>query len=247
VPDGYVDNALDCDDAAAAVNPEGEERCNGTDDDCDGLTDPDDAEGAGTWYLDADGDGYGVADSTAVACEAPDDHVAEAGDCDDEDADVSPAGTEVCDGVDNDCSELADDDAGCPCEVDWDDDGDPYLFCYDTPRAFSEASTVCEAYGYHLVKVDDEDENTWMIDAAYSRTSSADFWLLGLSDQAMEGTFVWTDGTEPAYTNWYDGEPSNGGASGEDEDCTAVRPLSGYGYGWIDMSCTTAADWACEF
>ena len=82
-----------------------------------------------------------------------------------------------------------------------------------------------------------------MILAEYDVAASDAFWFLGLSDEASEGQFVWTDGTEPAYTNWFSGEPNDGG---DGEDCTAVRPLSGYGYQWIDMSCDTEADYLCE-
>ena len=46
----------DCDDGDVSVNPEAPEICNGVDDDCDGLVD----EGLlSSWYLDADGDGWG--------------------------------------------------------------------------------------------------------------------------------------------------------------------------------------------
>ncbi len=38
-PEGYVDNAEDCDDGDAAVNPDAAETCNGYDDDCDGNLD----------------------------------------------------------------------------------------------------------------------------------------------------------------------------------------------------------------
>ncbi|MCP4809159.1 MAG: hypothetical protein GY913_12905 [Proteobacteria bacterium] len=43
-----------------------------------------------TWYLDADGDGFGDADRTLDACEAPSAYVADDTDCADLDADVNP-------------------------------------------------------------------------------------------------------------------------------------------------------------
>ena len=68
--------------------------------------------------LDGDGDGYSPAD----------------GDCDDGDASASPAGDEVCDGVDNDCDGRvpsdeadADYDGARVCEDDC-DDGDPLVY-----------------------------------------------------------------------------------------------------------------------
>ncbi|HJN77183.1 MAG TPA: MopE-related protein [Myxococcota bacterium] len=39
--DGWVEDATDCDDTLAAVNPDSDEVCNGRDDDCDGVVDPD--------------------------------------------------------------------------------------------------------------------------------------------------------------------------------------------------------------
>ncbi|MBO6935304.1 MAG: hypothetical protein JJ863_10015 [Deltaproteobacteria bacterium] len=39
VPDGFVENTLDCNDGDATVSPSGLEVCNGRDDDCDGATD----------------------------------------------------------------------------------------------------------------------------------------------------------------------------------------------------------------
>jgi len=109
---GYTDDDGDgfaaceeCDDSDAAVNPGAAETCNGVDDDCDGLIDDDDPgiSDTTTWYLDADGDGYGDADTSTEACEAPSDHVATGGDCDDGDSSVHPGALEWCDGIDNDC------------------------------------------------------------------------------------------------------------------------------------------------
>jgi len=110
-PPGYVDNADDCDDTDAAFSPDAVEVCNGRDDNCDGATDGADSADASTWYLDSDGDGYGLATSTTLACDEPSLHASVADDCDDGDSTVNPGATEICgDGLDNDCSGEA---AGC--------------------------------------------------------------------------------------------------------------------------------------
>ena len=65
---------------------------------CDDCDDGD--ADATTWYIDYDGDGYGSARYASVACAAPQVYVDNADECDDTEATVSPAGVEVCNGVD---------------------------------------------------------------------------------------------------------------------------------------------------
>ncbi len=97
----------DCDDADGTAFPGGTEVCDGADDDCDGAVD-DDPTDAGTWYADADHDGYG--DGAIVACEQPPDSSTVDGDCDDDDDDAYPGAPEICDGDDDDCDGTVDDD-----------------------------------------------------------------------------------------------------------------------------------------
>ncbi len=105
--DGY-DVPEDCDDTDASVNPGEIETCDSVDTNCSG--DEDDATDASTWYADADGDRYGDADSTDIACEAPSGYLDDATDCDDADDTVHPGAAEVCEnGIDDDC----DGGAGC--------------------------------------------------------------------------------------------------------------------------------------
>ena len=115
VPAGRVTRADDCDDGDAAVNPGATERCDGgQDDDCDGLADDADpslsAASASTWYADGDGDGFGDSGARAAACLQPSGFVSSATDCDDGERAVYPGASEVCDGLDNDCDSLTDDD-----------------------------------------------------------------------------------------------------------------------------------------
>jgi len=130
-PSGYVAGvtdgvAFDCDDSDAAIFPGADERCNGYDDDCDGDVDEDDAIDAATWYADTDADGYGDASSSTVACSAPSGHVSTDTDCDDSDAAISPAGTEICNGVDDDCDGSVDEGATDAATWYADADGDGY-------------------------------------------------------------------------------------------------------------------------
>ncbi|MCB9743739.1 MAG: putative metal-binding motif-containing protein [Alphaproteobacteria bacterium] len=94
LPQDYVADDSDCDDGDAEVHPGAQEVCDesGVDEDCDGLVDDDDESVSGTteWYADSDGDGYGDADSTLEACEAPRGYVDDDTDCDDSDASVYP-------------------------------------------------------------------------------------------------------------------------------------------------------------
>ena len=109
-PSGYVSDDTDCDDSDATINPGATERCNGSDDDCDGTVDEDDASDAPTWYADSDGDGYGNSAASTPACSQPTGYLEDASDCDDTDAAVNPDSSETCDSIDNDCDGLVDDD-----------------------------------------------------------------------------------------------------------------------------------------
>ncbi len=141
VPSGYVGDDTDCDDGDATVNPGATELCNGIDDDCDGTVDEDDAADASTWYADSDGDGYGDASSTTAACSVPSGYVADDTDCDDGDAAVSPAGAELCNGIDDDCDGTVDEDDAADAST-WyaDSDGDGYGDASSTTAACSVPS-----------------------------------------------------------------------------------------------------------
>ena len=122
--DGFV-STDDCDDASASVFPGGEEVCDGQDNDCDGEIDETPTDGA-RWYTDADGDDFGDPLSSRRACTPADDEVADATDCDDEVATVFPGAEEICDGLDNDCDNIVDEDIDETLTFYADADGDGY-------------------------------------------------------------------------------------------------------------------------
>jgi MYXO-CTERM domain-containing protein len=109
-PDGFVEDATDCDDLEASTYPGADETCDGEDNDCDGVTDEEGATDVSTWYADTDGDGFGDAAVTHTACSLPPGHVEDATDCDDAESTTFPGADETCDGTDNDCDGVTDED-----------------------------------------------------------------------------------------------------------------------------------------
>ncbi|MCP4917133.1 MAG: hypothetical protein GY913_09430, partial [Proteobacteria bacterium] len=148
-PSGYVDTSDDCDDADATAYPDAEEVCDGDDEDCDGVVD-EGTVGLSPWHADTDGDGFGDADDSSEACDAPSGYVADDSDCDDGDAEVNPDATEVCNGLDDDCDGDADPDdlwwdADWPYRLpltvtasSWDVDGPPVLVEVDFSAALDD-------------------------------------------------------------------------------------------------------------
>jgi len=108
-PTGYIDDATDCNDASADVHPGATEVCNtDVDDDCNGLADDldpaVDLSTGGTWYVDADQDGYGDPAAPVQACAQPVDTVVDSTDCDDATATINPGQPEIFDNdIDDDC------------------------------------------------------------------------------------------------------------------------------------------------
>ena len=107
--DGF-DDLVDCDDSDASINPDADELCDGIDNDCDDSVD-EEASDALSFFADADADGFGDAADQVDACEAPSGYTADNTDCDDSSDQAFPGGSEICDGLDNDCEGTIDEGA----------------------------------------------------------------------------------------------------------------------------------------
>jgi hypothetical protein len=105
----------DCDDTNPDIYPGAVELCNGFDDDCDMRIDDDDPDmplaEESNWWPDLDEDGYGDEDAEVLKSCAQRPLTADNfADCNDEEPLVNPDGIEVCNGLDDDCDGLFDDD-----------------------------------------------------------------------------------------------------------------------------------------
>ncbi|MES2641932.1 MAG: MopE-related protein [Myxococcota bacterium] len=175
-PTGMVANGGDCDDTTTLAFPGNPEVCDEVDNNCDGTVD----EGVTTtWYVDADGDGFGVDSATEAACDLPTGYAATPDDCDDGDGAVSPVADEVCNTVDDDCDGTVDEDDAVDAET-WfaDLDGDGY----GDPEVSTQACVAPDGYVADDQDCDDLDgtrnpDTTWYIDYDRDGYGSASFSL----------------------------------------------------------------------
>ncbi len=203
--DGFV-ACEECDDASADVNPDATETCNGFDDDCNGTIDEEGAVGEVPWYLDADSDGYGDADSAWDRCEQPSGYVGNSEDCDDAAVAVNPGGTEVCNGVDDDCDGGVD-EAGALDEPTWyaDADEDGYGSTIDVLGACAQPS------GYLASTGDCDDANGDTNPGASEQCNGIDDNCDGSVDE---------DGAVDASTWYLDGDADGFGGTSSTQSCT---------------------------
>jgi len=147
-PSGYSSQPGDCNDTVSTINPSATEICDGADDDCDGAVDEDAAD-AEIWYTDSDHDGYGDVQSPIRSCVQPSGTVTNSSDCDDSDAAVNPAASEVCDSFDNNCDGVIDTDAVDRQTFYADTDGDGYgdpsktAMACEAPSGYISDNTDC--------------------------------------------------------------------------------------------------------
>ena len=203
LPGGYAARDGDCDDTTSAVYPGATEVCDEQDNDCDGETDED---VAAVYYADTDGDGFGAPGTGRTACTQPDGHVANDGDCDDSSEVALPGGTEICDGLDNDCNGVPDDGVGTTWYLDADSDG--YGLDSATTVACSQPSGYVDAAGdcndgsasinpgaSELCNGLDDD-----CDATTSEVGAVDFTTTGGVTSSATGTFTGTAASPAALT-----------------------------------------------
>lgn len=172
-----VTTSGDCDDTNERIYPGADERCNGFDDDCDGLSDLEGSLGCKTYYLDVDLDGWGATKDSRCLCAVDSGWpVIVGGDCDDNEPDVNPNGVEVCNRVDDDCNGVTDDEdlPGCNTYyIDYDRDGWGDEFdakCYCEPTLPYDALIIgdCDdaspaVHPYATERCNDRDDNCDLI------------------------------------------------------------------------------------
>ncbi|XP_052260655.1 perlucin-like protein isoform X2 [Dreissena polymorpha] len=108
-----------------------------------------------------------------------------------------------------------------------------YMFGKDV-AAFTVAEQYCRQHGGHLIHVDNNHENNFIKDRLRDLKASH-FWS-GLTDEDIEGTWVWFDtDTNATFVDFYTGY----GGHNNIADCVIFA--YNLDYSWIDYACSSAA------
>jgi len=227
----------------------------------------------GTWYLDQDGDAWGV-EPGQVACDRPPGTASARGDCDDDDPERFPGAYEVCDGEDDDCDEIVDEfsplnDSCLGCAL-AERDGAPHWFCKVDAIDWVAARAACVGRGWtvELLSIHDEASHAWarkQAEALYEADALSTFWIgLRRSDPHWSGCeagvdqWQWSDGTPVDFAAWSMGQPDAAGMNCDPmcspqhalddacprENCGHMLYTDG---GWNDRACyAKGVGYACR-
>ena len=235
-PVGTVRNDDDCNDLSDAVLPTADERCDGTDNDCDGQID-EGAIDATVRFADLDGDGHGTPNVPMLSCASAPGTSALNDDCNDADANAYPGAPEVCgDGELQNCSEPAQ-------LTDCDQDGEAGIAfggtdCDDTRASIAaHAHELCDGIDNDCdLLVDGDDEDTFGLTATVFVDSDGDGYGTGVSTVSSSCDLAPGEAGIGGDCNDLDslvfpGAPER--CNGDDDDCD----------GQVDENAGTALAW----
>lgn len=117
------------------------------------------------------------------------------------------------------------------------DNGHTYQFT-PVPMSWQDARTYANSTGGYLVSVTTQAESDWLVATFRPLMSPPDYVWIGLTDTAVEGTFVWDSGEPLVWTNWVSGEPNNFNSSPNGEDFVTMTMQNGTGL-WFDAPSPT--------
>ncbi|XP_006818100.2 C-type lectin mosGCTL-1-like [Saccoglossus kowalevskii] len=106
-------------------------------------------------------------------------------------------------------------------------------------RTWYQARDDCESRNAHLAVIRSHQDNSDVKDLLSQDIGNV--WI-GVNDLYNEGTYKYVTGRDATYTNWRDGEPSDG--SGR-ENC--VEMSYEYDFKWNDCPCTLTRNYVCEY
>ena len=118
-----------------------------------------------------------------------------------------------------------------PCPPEWTKFNNECYLLNKMARTWDEAQGLCRGLGAELVKIDDSDENSFVL-GLFRQEGLSRVWI------GMKSELTWYDCSVPIYTNWESGEPR-----GQAGSPCIVMYSSGQ---WDDIQCINDCGSVCE-
>ncbi|MSQ84050.1 MAG: hypothetical protein EXR77_14400 [Myxococcales bacterium] len=154
-------------------------------------------------------------------------------------ADTNPCTQDACDAKTGKCT-FASSAAAAAQVCDATLAGGRCIKAFKTNQTFAAAEVECVKWGGHLVHVKSAEDNTLVRGVANAVCGSGTQALIGLADTAVEGKYVWTNGSPMTFANWSGGQPDNCtnccSLAGQGEDIVHLMPDGK----WNDLCAATA-------
>jgi Lectin C-type domain len=85
-----------------------------------------------------------------------------------------------------------------------------HRYAITTRMSWTNAQAQARKWGGHLVTIGSRAEHDWVF-AQFGKfvPGVEDGYWIGFSDAAKEGTWVWSNGAKPKFTNWLSNQPDN--------------------------------------
>uniref|UniRef100_A0A3B4Y7V5 C-type lectin domain-containing protein n=1 Tax=Seriola lalandi dorsalis TaxID=1841481 RepID=A0A3B4Y7V5_SERLL len=139
------------------------------------------------------------------------------------------------------CCNLFKDQPCQKCEGGWEQDGGQCYFFSISRSSWEDSRNECKRRGGDLVKIDSREEQSFLKNRLQKMDNRDKFWI-GLTDSAVEGEWLWVDGSQLSKSFWFWQEPDNWRLENPDgEDCARM----GEGW-WWDKSCKAPQKSICE-
>ncbi|XP_038154344.1 galactose-specific lectin nattectin-like [Cyprinodon tularosa] len=128
-----------------------------------------------------------------------------------------------------------------PCPPGWTQFGSRCFIFYYESKTWVDAEKFCISIGGNLASIHSSDENTFLSTMVERVTGRTHFTWVGGYDAVNDSTWLWSDGSEFNYENWYPDEPNN--HRGNPEHCLEIN-LGGEQ--WNDMPCSSSRPFVCS-
>jgi hypothetical protein len=217
IEEGTSTDNSDCDDLDYYIRPDAQEVCDNVDNDCDDMVDDDDSSlnisSTSSYYQDLDEDLFGDPNSVVQRCSRPSGYVSNFDDCDDTEGSINPIATEVCDGIDQNCNFIADENVSISLYPDSDGDG------FGSTEGMIEGCSLSDEYSDN--EDDCNDNNAAINPAAEELCDQQDNDCNELVDDDVTG-FIFSDNDNDGYGDplaTIDGCTAQAGEATNGDDC----------------------------